>query len=367
MSRRRWLPWLGPPLAVLLIGVLLIRFQPGAEAGGKRTAPPTGTCAASPASPDDGGTMRQDAAVGTWWRIEDRLDAAGSMAGRRLTVGSDGGRGLTLDLDSESSATGPLGGVVVVVSDTGRTSEIRLVSAVEGCSWLVAESQDIVRGAILDPTNGSVLAHVLERATRADIGTWRFGGPGALTEPARVAGPLPAVAGGVVWATDLRLDTGGATLAVQSCGEAACVTRVFDLGTGESIGTIKGDQGTLIGFAGGRLVTWSSCRNIPCAVLAWTVATGDRQQLVDDAQAAAVSADGRWLVATLDADTGRTLRYDLATGNHWLVRGIAAGERVLDIGAAATSGIQLRPDEVGLTSNGAIPHSFRPAAAEVIP
>jgi hypothetical protein len=102
-------------------------------------------------------------------------------------------------------------------------------------------------------------------------------------------------------------------------------------------------------------------------VVAWNVATGGRQQLVDGAQAAAVSADGRWLVATLDADTGRTLRYDLATGNHWLVRGIAAGERVLDIGAAAASGIQVRPDEVGVTSNGAFPHSFRPAAAEVIP
>jgi hypothetical protein len=367
MSRRRWWPWLGPPLAVLVVGLLLLRFQPGAEAGGKRTAPPTGACAAAPLPTDGGGNVRQDAAVGTWWKIEDRLDQSGSMVGRQLDVGRAGARGLSLDLDVESSASGPVGGVVVAVSDTGRKSTIRLLSAVAGCSWPVDGSQDVVRGAILDPTDGAVLAHVLERATRADLGTWRFGASGALTEPIRVADPLPSVAGGVVWATDLRLDAGGTTLAVQSCGEATCVTRLFDLGAAALTGTVKGEQGALIGFAGDRLVTWSSCRNFPCAILAWNVATGAHQQLVDAAQAAAVSADGRWLIATLDADTGRTLRYDLATGNQRLVRGLAAGERVLGVGAAAASGLQVRPDEVGITSNGAIPHPFRPTAAEVIP
>jgi hypothetical protein len=367
MSRRGWWPWLGPPVAALVIGLLLLRFQPGAEAGGKRTAPPTGACAASPVSTDDAGRVRPDAAVGTWWRIEERLDQSGSMAGRKLAVGRDGALGLTLDLDVESGASGPVGGVVVAVSDTGRKSTIRLVSAVAGCSWLVAERQDVVRGAILDPTDGSVLAHVLERSTREDLGTWRFGAPGALTEPVRVADPLRSVAGGVVWSTDLRLDAVGGALAVQSCGKAACVTRVFDLGTGTQVGNVKGDQGALIGFAGGRLVTWTSCRNFPCAIVAWNVASGAHQQLVEAARAAAMSADGRWLIATIDADSGRTLRYDLASGNHWLVRGLAAGEHVLDVGAAASSGIQVRPEEVGITSNGAIPHSFRPAAAEVIP
>jgi hypothetical protein len=367
MSRRRWWPWLGPPVAVLVIGLLLTRFQPGAEAGGKRTAPPAGACVARPLPTDGAGQVQQGSGVGTWWRIEDRLDQSGSLIGRQVAVGHDGARGLSLDLDVESSASGPVSGIVVVVSDTGRKSTIRLVSAVEGCSWLVDESQNVVRGAILDPTDGTVLAHVIERATRADLGTWRFGAAGALTKPALVADPLLSVDGGAVWTTDLRLDAGGTTLAVQSCGETTCVTRLFDLASGALSATVKGDQGALIGLVGDRLVTWSACRNLPCSIVAWNIARGGHQQLVEAARAGALSADGRWLVATLDADTGRTLRYDLATDNQWLIRGISTGEQVLDIGAAATSGIQVPPDEVGITSDGAIPHPFRPAAAEVIP
>jgi len=368
MSRRRWSLWLGPPIVVVAVGLILGRFQPGAEAGGRSTAPPAGACAASPVSTDAAGKVKKDAAAGSWWRIADKLDETGSMVGRQLAVGRDGATALTLDLAVESAASGPVGGVTVVASDDGRHSTVRLVSAVASCSWLVHESADVVRGAILDPNDGSVLAHLVERATRTDLGTWRFGAPGALTQPAQVAPALGGGPIGTIWATELRLDEAARSLAVQSCGERSCLTRIFDLRvSGVLLQKLEGEQGALVGFTGSRLVTWSACPNLPCPVESWDIATGARQVLVDAAQAAAVSADGRWLVATLDAQAGRTLRYDIATGAHRLVRGVAAGDLVLGTGAGSTSGLQLKADEVGITSTGAIPHSFRPAAAEVIP
>jgi hypothetical protein len=368
MSRRRWSLWLGPPVVVLAVGLILGRFQPGAEAGGRSTAPPAGACAASPVSTDPAGKVTKDTAAGSWWRIADRLDESGSMVGRQLAIGRGGATALTLDLAVESAASGPVGGVVVVASEDGRRSTIRLVSALAGCSWLVHQSADVVRGAILDPNDGSVLAHLVERATRNDLGTWRFGAPGALIKPTLVAPPLAAHPIGTIWATELRLDEAARSLAVQSCGEKSCLTRIFDLSVAGGPGRkLEGDQGGLVGFTGSRLVTWSACPNLPCPVVAWDIATGAQQVLVDAAQAATVSADGRWLVATLDAGAGRTLRYDIATGARWLVRGVAGGELVLGTGGAATSGLQVNADEVGVTSTGSIPHSFRPAAAEVIP
>src|SRR6266542_3293015 len=152
MSRRHWSLWLGPPLVVLTVGLVLSRFQPAAEAGGRSTAPPAGACAGSPVSTDAAGRVRQDVGVGSWWRIADRLDESGSMAGRQLAVGRGGATGLTLDLAVESAASGPLGGGVVVASDDVRQSTIRFVSDAASCSWLVHQSADVVRAAILDPT-----------------------------------------------------------------------------------------------------------------------------------------------------------------------------------------------------------------------
>jgi hypothetical protein len=102
-------------------------------------------------------------------------------------------------------------------------------------------------------------------------------------------------------------------------------------------------------------------------VVSWDVATGDRDQLLDAAQAAALSEDGHWLLATLDSGTGRTLRDDLTSGAHSLVKGIGDGEQVLAVGGAATSGLQVRTDEIAIGLVGATPHAFRPAAAEVLP
>ena len=369
MSGRRWSMWLAPPVAVLAVALVLSRFQAGAEAGGKSTPPPAGACAESPLSRDAAGSPRRDVGPGSWWKLTERLDDNGAMSGRQLAVGRAGSTTLLLDLATETAASGPIGGVVLVATDDGRRSEIRLVSSVQACSWLLDESEDVVRGAILDPADGSVLAHLVDRETRVDLGTWRFGADVALAEPAMVAPALPlGVLDGPVWTTDLRLDAAGHMLAVQSCTNSGCLTRLFDLRLpANGARVLGGDQGSLLGFAGRSVLTWAACSGFPCTVLSWDIATTKANVVMDRADAAAVTADGRYVVASTDARGGRALRLDLATGARALIKGINADELLLPGGAAATSGAQLAPDEIGVAAPGANPRSFRPAAAEVIP
>ena len=369
MSGRRWSLWLGPPIALLAVALVLGRFQAGAEAGGRTTPPPTGACAASPISRDAAGRPNRVVGPGSWWKLTERLDADGAMAGRQLAVGRGGATTLMLDLAIETVASGPIGGVVVVATDDGRRSEIRLVSGSQACSWLIDQSEDIVRGAVLDPGDGSVLAHLVDRETRADLGTWRFGAPGALAQPALVATALPpGTVEGPVWTTDLRLDQAGRSLAVQSCTETGCLTRLFDLRVpGRDPAILTGAQGSLLGFAPGRLLTWAACFGFPCGIQSWDLASGTATTLLDRADAAAVTGDGRYVVASTDARAGHALRIELATGARALVKGIDAAEVLLPVGVAATSGIQVAADEIGVGTPGGNPRSFRPAAAEVIP
>ena len=368
MAGRRWAIWVGVPVAVVAIGLALNRLQPGAEAGGRVTPPPAGTCAESPIPRAAGGKPNRAAGAGSWWRLDDRLDDQGSIVGRRLAVGRDGTIGLLVDLSVESAASGPIAGIVVATMDDGQRSGIRLVSAVDRCSWELATSANVVRGAILDPADGSVIAHLVDRATRADLGTWRFTAD-PLAEPVRIAPALPVDAVGPVWVTDLRLDTAGRRLAIQSCGEEQCQTRIFDLGLpakGPSV--LAGQQGALIGWAGTRLVTWSRCSMLPCGIVSWdAIAGGDPEPVHSRADAAAVTPDGRFVLASTNARQGRTLRIELATGTKQLVLGVAEGEIPLMGGTNAVSGLQLGPDEVAIGAPGANPRPFRPSAAEVMP
>jgi hypothetical protein len=373
---RRWARWLGPPIVLGAVALVLSQLHAGAEAGGRTTPPPVGVCAASPLVTDAAGRPRRDAGPGSWWTLGERLDAHGAMAGRRLAVGRGGATTFALDLPVEAVASGPVGGVVVLAADVDQRSEIRLVSVGGACSWLVGSSGDVVRGAILDPRDGSVLAHLVSRAARDDVGTWRFGGAGeaALGPPTLVAPALDAgMLDGPAWVTDVRLDTTARLLAVQSCTDRGCLTRVFDLESsaaapvvlrGASAGTA---QGPMLGFANGKLLTWAACPGYPCAVQAWDLASGTSSIVLDRAEGAAVTRDGRFLLASTDSRAGRTLRLDLVTGRAVLVRGLRAGELLLASGVAATSGVQLGPDEVAVGAPGATPHSFRPVAAEVIP
>lgn len=364
MSRRRWKLWLGPPIALVAAALLLGRFQPGAEAGGRVTPRPVGVCAK--AAPNLRGAQP---AKGTWWRMADRMDATGTLVGRTLFAGRDGATNLTLELGAESSASGPVGGIVTVTSDDGRFSDVRLVSATEGCSWLIHRTQDVVRSAILDTSGGSVLAHLVTRETRADKGTWRIAGMDPDATLALVLAPLPIQPElGQIWATELLLDQPGRHLAVQSCAEAGCLTRIVTLdGSGVGTTTLGGlAQGSMIGFTGDRLLTWAHCQGLPCEVQAWRVGVAKPEILVDLAAGAALTRDGRYLLAVLDA-TGRATRFDLTGKSGQRIQGINAGDLPIEAGVNAYAGYEVGTDEVALAAPGADPHAFNPSKAASAP
>lgn len=364
MSRRRWSRWLGPPLALVAVALVLGRFQPGAEAGGRVTPRPAGVCAKAAPSLRGLHGVR-----GAWWRLVDRIDASGTLVGRTLVAGQGGSSNLTLELGSESSATGPVGGLVVVSTDDGVFSDVRIVSAVEGCSWLIHRTQDVVRSAILNPSDGALIAHVVSRETRDDAGTWRISGMDPDVRLDRLLAPLPAQPGiGLVWSTNLHLDRNGKHLAVQSCAEAACLTRIVSLADpgAEPVQIDSADQGEVVGFTGDRLITWAHCQGLPCAVRAWTAGSAKPETLADLAAGASLTGDQRYLVVVLD-DTGRAARIDLAGRTSQRIKGIAAGDLPIPVGTGAYLGFEVAPDEVAIAAVGSDARPFSPSRAALVP
>ncbi|MBI2781717.1 MAG: hypothetical protein HYX55_07980 [Chloroflexi bacterium] len=364
MSGRRWSRWLGPPIAFVAVALVLGRFQPGVEAGGRVTPRPAGVCAQ--AVPSLRGLRPE---LGTWWRLVDRLDASGTLVGRTLIAGRGGATNLTLELGAESSASGPVGGMIVVTSDDGRFSNVQIVSALEGCSWLVHRSEDVARSAILDASRGAVLAHYVTRETRDDKGVWRIAGMDPASTLQQVLGALSAPPGlAPVWATELRLDPAGGKLAVQSCGELRCVTRVASIdGAGEATELLAGpDQGSIIGFDGARIVTWAHCQGLPCSVQSWASGRANPQLLVDQAVGAALTRDGRTVLAVLD-DTGRAVRLDLAGSAGQRILGVSAGDLPLGSGVGAYAGLEVGAGEIALAAPGADARAFNLAGAAPAP
>jgi hypothetical protein len=300
----------------------------------------------------------------------DKLDGNGSLVGRTLFAGRDGATNLTLELGSESSASGPVDGLVTVTSDDGRFSDVRLVSAAEGCSWLMHRTQDVVRSALLDTSTGSVIAHLVTRETRADKGTWRLSGMDPDATLALVLAPLAEQRDlGPIWATELRLDRSGRHLAVQSCAEAGCLTRIVTLdGSNAGVARVGGpDQGSIVGFTGDRLITWAHCQGLPCELQSWRPDVAKPETLVDLAAGAALTRDNHYLFAVLDV-TGRATRMDLAgKAGRQRIQGVVAGELPLEAGVNAYSGYEVGPDEVALAALGADPHAINPSKAAIAP
>lgn len=365
MSGKRWARWLAVPLAFLAVGLVLSRFQPGAEAGGKTAPPKAGACAG--AAPLGAGGL--DAATiaaghGTWWRIADALDANGELVGRTLFAGRAAKTTLTMQLGTESMARGPVGGLLIVTNDDGRASEVRLADIGKGCSWLVHRDANVVRSAILDAASGTAYAHLVQRETRTDLGVFQLSGGDADAALQQVVETLaPQADLGPIWATELRLNEDGSALAVQSCSDQGCLTRVVALGGfGKPITVVRGEsQGSIIGFAGDRIVTWGFCAGMPCPLQSW--AAGQQPKtLAERAVGAGLTKDGRYLLFTTDA-SGHGVRIDLATGGIVSVNGIGPNELPLAGNVTATAGLDVADDEIGLASNGGNAHALAPGAA----
>jgi len=278
MVRSAWIRRTGPGIVALLAVGMLTSTTFGAR--DHPWAP--GACAgpAGPAAADD-----------PWFRIDPILGATGGLAGQRLVVGRTSGTGRrALELAPESFAAGPFGSVVLAGTDDGTGSQLLALDVVAGCATTVDTSTDIIRRATLTPDRRGVVEFRLDRRTRADLGIWvkPLGPDGAAT---RAVAPIELDERfGRTWSTELVWSQDGADLAIQSCGESACRTRVFTPGTGR-LRLVDGlDIGPAIGLADGRLVAYLACRGLPCPVVAVTIEDGTRCILAAEAGPAVVVA-----------------------------------------------------------------------------
>jgi hypothetical protein len=253
-----------------------------------------------PASPGD---LAREA----WFRMDPRLDRAGALAGQRLAVGLDGNRfSRIMDLPPESFAAGPFGRIILVGTDDGATSRLRAIDVAGACTWDIGAESDVIRRATIDPAGTSVYEMRVDRATREDLGIWSR----------RLDGSLPAAPFlepiavderfGPTFTTEFAWELSGAALAVQSCGEVACRTRVVDPAGGSARAVEEPDLGALVGLDGDRLVTYAACPGLPCPIVSTDLASGARTVLADHAAIAAIVAtsDGPRLVhETFDGPT----------------------------------------------------------------
>ncbi len=312
MVEARWLRWFGPGVVALgAVGLV------GSTTLGAGTRPwDLQACGGPPvdrsvAARDPAAADLSDLGTAPWFRLDPLLDRDGALAGQRLAVGLDGAPGgSTLDLPAELFAAGPFGRVVLVGTDDGVTSRLRALDVAASCTWPIAVEPSVIRRATIDPAGTGIYEMRVDRATRADQGIWFRPIDGHLA--ARQVLPPPAVDGrfGQTWSTEFTWEIAGDRLAVQSCGDAACRTRIIDPDGGPTTTIDAPDLGAMIGFDEDRIVTYGACRGLPCPILATDLETGDRLTLAQAAGPAIVVAtsDGARLVDEVPLAAGRGLR-----------------------------------------------------------
>ncbi|TFG69226.1 MAG: hypothetical protein E4H24_01290 [Thermomicrobiales bacterium] len=302
MVESRWLRWIGPGLIALGgVGAIV-----STASGGARLQPwATTTCTDEPAAVQGG--IGPD----VWFELEPQLDGDGALRGQRLTLSEmDGTVVRAMDLPAESFAAGPFGGIVLVGADDGALSRVDMLDVERDCWSPLDETRSIVRRATLDEARGGIIEMRVDRASREDLGIWfrPLDGRGAAR---RILGPIEADARfGRTWSTEFAWDAARGRLAIQSCGEAACRTRILAPDTGATLMIDQPDLGLLLGVDDQRVITYGACLGLPCPVVSTDVISGDRVLLVGEAGAAALvgSGDDQRLVYEADSAAGRTLR-----------------------------------------------------------
>jgi hypothetical protein len=287
MLEVNWRRGSGPPLLALLM-LLALAAAPASAA-----AIPT---AVTVAGVDACGLAVVDAAPPgrAWYRRSSKPDARGWLRGYTLDAGSAGGRTtLRVSLSNESFVAPPARGLLLYGTDDGKRSEVRVVRLADGCDARVLVSGDVVRSGSIDPTGTTLYLHTVDRTTRADLGISRrsLRGGGA---PVRVLPGLVESDGGwfgPTFVTILSWSLSDQTLAVQTCGQVMCRTRLYDPATGtvsldESVG-----RGELIALTDREQIMYAGCHGLPCAILA-IGADGSTRTVVESAVTAAVVGRG---------------------------------------------------------------------------
>jgi hypothetical protein len=311
MVRSAWLRSAGPGLVAVAAVGLLASTTIGARERPWEPPECAGTAPDGAARVTDMVVRGDPGTPAPWFRLDPVLDPNGALTGQRLVVGRIDGTGRRfLDLPPESAAAGPIGGAIVVATDDGSVSRVLALDVVASCATTLDVSADIVRRATIAPDGRSLVEARVDRRSRADLGIWRrtVGGGGPAV---RWLEPIAADARfGRTWATDLVWSVAGTELAIQSCGELACRTRVVETATGSVRLVDDPDLGPAIGVSDGRLVAYLACRGTPCPIVAFDVGTGIRRILVADSGPAVLTATdaGPRLVHRASSVAGPILR-----------------------------------------------------------
>lgn len=369
MSLRRWREILGPPLLTAAAAAVLVA-PAAAEPARSRAALPVTSGAASepPGLPDcrPGGpaiALRGAAAEpAAWYRLDPVIDGAGGLDGQRLIVGRVGRPGVfELPLAVESFASGPVGGRILVGNDDGRRSTLTIVDSGSRCASVAHEGRGLVRRAVLDPSEDSLVEFRLDRRTRSDLGVWSRPLDG--TKPVRLLEPLPANDRiGRVFATELSWSTDGTRLVVTSCGEASCLARILDRASGR-IATIDDPRvGEVLGLVDDDLIAYGGCPTLPCEIVARDLRTGRIRVLAELAGLAAVSvADGRTAVVFEDYLADGRLRVVDLSGFALRTLPVDDGLRLVPASSRALAGVELRAGVIALAAGGRPTSAAAPA------
>ena len=325
-----------PLAAIALLGPTGVARPPVLDTADPPWDPPA--CRAAVAS-------RASSAGVAWFRMDAMLDVAGTLTGQRVTLGMVGGRARVLVLPPESFASGPVEGVVLVGDDDGSRSRLRAVDPAGGCASTIAVESSVIRSAVLDTDLGATFEHRVDRATREDLGVWRLATRGG-TAVRLLPGLAPDARHGRTFSTDLRWASDG-RLAVASCGEVACRTRIVDTATGSVVST--SGTGPVLGIAESRVIAYDVCPGLPCGVSAVDPATGASESIV--AGVGPASIGGRSLVFERD---GHLAALDVRTRLATDVAASAGYEAVRD-GSTARAGADLPRGSVLLESIGRPP------------
>ena len=312
MVESRWLRSIGTGLVTIAAAGLVASTTLGA---GDRPWAPRG-CTGPPASLAVAAirpTARTLAEVRLepWFRLDPRLDRHGALRAQRLVVGLSGRAATPAgELARESFAACPFGRIVLVGADDGSVSRLDAFDARDGCRWPLATEQTVIRRATVDPAGATVFETRVDRDSRADLGVWRrpLDGSGPAV---RILAPLHADDRfGRTFSTTFSWDSAGSRLAVQSCGEVACRTRILDPATGRVLTVVDPRLGTMIALDGDRLISYGACRGLPCPIVRTIATAGSDAVLVPEAGPAIVAAtpDGLRLVHEDTNGTARRLR-----------------------------------------------------------
>ncbi len=274
MELGRWVKFF-TPLAVL---TAVTAASPLAPPGGSGVRAPVGTCAADVAAPSAA------VAAAAWYRLDPVLDGGGTLAAARLSAGIASSATFRVDLPTESFASGPVGGRILVGDDDGVRSRLRLMDTARGCWTLAGLESAVVRSAVMDADASVMYEHRVDRSSRADLGVWQRDVASGRAE--RVLEPIAQDdAYGRTFTTELAVAADGRVIAT-SCGARACRSRVLDTASGQV--ALVPAIGPTIGLAGDQLVAMAVCDALPCGVQAVDLRTGTRQRVADSATEAAL-------------------------------------------------------------------------------